>query len=328
MKICIYGAGAVGGHFAARLARAGEDISIISRGPHLEAIKQNGLKLLVGDETIHVRLKATHDPNEVGRQDVVIVTVKGPSLPGIVDNIKTLLDDETPIIFAMNGIPWWYFYGLDDPGRERRIDILDPGNRWWNEIGPERVVGGVVYSANIVVEPGVVRNNSFRHNQLIIGEPDGSISERCKRINAALDGAGLASPVVDDIRHKIWMKMLGNIAFAPVSTLTSSATADIISDAALRTLCTKIMEEAIAIADALGVRLGINPEERVNSISKISTHKSSMLQDFELGRPMEIHSILSTPQTFGRMKGVPTPNLDIVTALLKQRARSAGLYIE
>ena len=228
----------------------------------------------------------------------------------------------------MNGIPWWYFYGFDDPGRERRIDSLDPGNRWWDEIGPERAVGGVVYSANTVVEPGVVRTNSSGRSRLLIGEPNGSVSERCKRINAALDRAGLADPVVDDIRHRIWAKLLGNIAFAPVCTLTSATIADVISDAALRTLCIKIMEEAAAIADTLGIKLDIDLEERVNSAGRITTHRPSMLQDFELGRPMEIPSILSTPQTFGRMAGVPTPQLDTVIALLKQRSHSAGLNIE
>jgi 2-dehydropantoate 2-reductase len=282
----------------------------------------------VGDEIVHARPKASHDPAEVGVQDVVIVTVKGPSLTGIVDNIKTLLDDVTAIIFAMNGIPWWYFYGLDEPGRERRIDILDPGNRWWNEIGPERAVGGVVYSANTVVEPGVVRANSTGRSRLLIGEPNGSVSKRCKRINAALDRAGLANPVVDDIRHKIWAKLLGNIAFAPVCTLTSATIADVISDAALRTLCIKIMGETVAVADTLGIQLNIDLEKRVDSASAITAHRPSMLQDFDLGRPMEIPSILLTPQTFGRMADLPTPYLDTVIALLKQRARSAGLNIE
>jgi 2-dehydropantoate 2-reductase len=140
MKICIYGAGAVGGHFAVRLALAGEDVSIIARGPHLEAIQKDGLKLLVGADTLQARVNATDDPVKVGKQDVVIVTVKAPSLPGIVNHVKTLLADKTPIIFAMNGIPWWYFYGFDAPGRERRVDILDPGNLWWNEIGPKRAI--------------------------------------------------------------------------------------------------------------------------------------------------------------------------------------------
>jgi len=237
-----------------------------------------------------------------------------------------LIGDETSIIFAMNGIPWWYFYGIDEPGKERRIDILDPGNRWWNEIGPERVVGGVIYSGNIVVEPGVVRNDSVGYNLLIIGEPNGSISERCNRINAALDRAGLSAPVVDDIRHRIWAKLLHNLAFAPVCTLTSSTVSDIISNEELKTLCINIMEEGLAIADAVGIRLDIDLEGRLNSVFKNMDHKPSMLQDFELGRLLEIDSILSTPQTFGRLKGVPTPNMDTVIALLKQRARSAGLY--
>jgi 2-dehydropantoate 2-reductase len=326
MKICIYGAGAVGGHFAVRLAQAGEEISVVARGSHLNAIKENGLKLLVEDEIIHVRLNATHDPHEAGVQDLVIVTVKSPSLPSVVDNIKPLLNDETPIIFAMNGIPWWYFYGLDEPGKERRFDIIDPGNRWWNEIGPERAVGGVVHSANIIVEPGVVRNNSPKKNLLIIGEPNGSISKRCKSINATLDRAGLSGTVVDDIRYKIWTKLLGNIAFAPICTLTSSTIADVKSDKDLRALAIKIMREAVDIANALNIKLDVDPGERINSGMKSMDHKPSMLQDFELGRPMEIPSILLTPQRFGRMTGVPTPNLDIIISLLKMKAKKAGLF--
>ena len=326
MKICIYGAGAVGGHFAARLAQAGEDVSVIARGSNLDAIKQNGLKLLVGDETIHVRPKAAQDPVEIGTQDVVIVTVKGPALPGIVDGIKALIDEDTPIVFAMNGIPWWYFYGLDAPGKERRLDIIDPGNRWWNEIGPRHAVGGVVNSANVVIAPGVVRYNSVKSSVLRIGEPDGSISDRCRRINEALSRAGVAVPVADDIRREIWTKLLGNMAFAPVCSLTSSNILDVASDAALRKLCIAIITEAIVIADALGTKIDVDPEQRIGGPGKLSAHKPSMLQDLELERPMEIDSILSVPQAFGRMTGVPTPNLDLVLALLKQRARSAGLY--
>lgn len=297
MKICIYGAGAVGGHIATRLAQAGEDITVIARGSHLNAIKKNGLKLLVEDEIINVRLKATDNPHDIGNQDLVILTVKGPSLQSILDDIKVLLDSETPIIFAMNGIPWWYFYGLDEPGRERRLDILDPGNRWWNEIGPKRALGGVVYSSNIIIEPGVVRNNSPKKNMLIIGEPNGSISKRCKSINTALNRVNLPVTVVDDIRRKIWTKLLGNIAFTSICTLTSSTTDDVRSDKDLRTLAIKIMKEAVVIADALGVKLDIDLEERIDGGIK-SAHKPSMLQDFELGRPMEIGSILLIPQRF------------------------------
>jgi len=325
MKICIYGAGTVGGHFAVRLLRAGEDVSIIARGPHLEAVRQDGLKLLTGDETIHVKPRATHDPEEIGQQDLVIVTLKGPSLPGIVGPIKALLKEETPIVFAMNGIPWWYFYGIDRPGEERRIELLDPGNRWWNEIGPERAVGGVVYSANIMKAPGVIRNNSTGRNRLIIGEPDSKDSARCGQINRVLDRAGLADPVAVDIRQKIWYKLLGNIAFAPICTLTASTISEVVSDKALRALCLEIMNEAVAVAAALGVKLDADIEERVDGGKRMSAHKPSMLQDFELKRPMEIPSVLSTPQAFARMAGVPTPGLDMLIALLNRRVRAAGI---
>jgi 2-dehydropantoate 2-reductase len=327
MKICIYGAGAVGGHFAVKLARAGEDISVIARGPNLEAIQKNGLKLLVGTDTFQAHVRATDDPAQIGTQDVVIVTLKGPSLPGIIDHVKALLGDETSIVFAMNGIPWWYFYGFDAPGRERRIDILDPGNRWWDEIGPKRAIGGVIYSANMVVEPGVVRGSS-PVNRLRIGEPDGSISERCKRINEALMRAGLADPEIEDIRQVIWSKLLNVISFSPVCTLTSSSIADVLSDTALRTISANIMKETVAVAAALGTKIDFNLEERMEGMRRIAGHKPAMVQDFELGRPIEIPSILLTPQVFARLTGVATPTLDTLIALLKQRARSAGLYSE
>ncbi|MBN2568621.1 MAG: 2-dehydropantoate 2-reductase [Deltaproteobacteria bacterium] len=326
MKICVYGAGAVGGYIAARLALSGKNVTAIARGSHLEAIKKNGLKLLVRDEVFNVNLQATNDPHEAGIQDLVILTVKGPSLSGVVDHIKPLLNEETPIIFAMNGIPWWYFYGIDEPGKERQFDILDPGNRLWNEIRPERAVGGVVFSADIVVEPGVVRNNTPDRNLLIIGEPNGTVSKRCKSINRSLNISDLSVSVVDDIRYEIWNKLLANMAFAPICTLTSSTIGDVILDKDLRVLALETMREAVFIANALGVKLDIDLEERINSGMKAMTHKPSMLQDFELGRPMEICSILLTPQIFGRMTGVPTPNLDTLISLLKIKARNAGLY--
>ncbi|MEM7254547.1 MAG: 2-dehydropantoate 2-reductase [Pseudomonadota bacterium] len=324
MKVCIYGAGAVGSNFAVRLAGAGEDVSVVARGPHLAAIQRDGIQLRAGDDVMTATVEATDEPGRLGTQDLVIVTLKGPSLPSVVDGIKSLLGPNTTVVFGMNGILWWYFYGLDPSGRERRLSRLDPGDRLWDEIDPSRVVGGVVYSANEVVAPGVVQNSSPDRNQLRLGEPTGQPSARVDTLNAALNPAGLAVEV-SDIRRDIWIKLLGNIAYAPIACLTGSTIGQICADEALRDFATGIMEEAIAIADAVGTSLGIDAETRIAN-TKASNHKPSMLQDLELGRAMEIDAIVSVPYQMGQEAGLSTPNLRRALGLLRQRARLAGLY--
>jgi len=324
MKICIYGAGAVGSHFAARLANAGEAVCVVARGPQLEAIQRDGIQLHSQGEIISARVQAQASAQKLGRQDLVIVTLKGPSLKEIIDDIKHLLDAETPIVFAMNGILWWYFFGLDPRGRERRLARLDPGNRWWDEIGPERVIGGVVYSANEVLSPGVVAHRSAGRNQLRVGEPSGEKSARVARINATLARVDMAADV-DDIRVTIWEKLLANIAYGPIACLTGATITDILANDELRALATEIMNEAIATAAALGTELGIAAEDRIAN-TKSSGHKPSILQDLERGRAMEIDAIAAVPQELARLAGIATPSLDRVLALLKQRARIAGTY--
>ncbi|MBT6275050.1 MAG: 2-dehydropantoate 2-reductase, partial [Chromatiales bacterium] len=320
MKICIYGAGAVGSHFAVKLANAGETVSVVARGPHLEAIARDGIRLLTGGDEIRARPAATDDPHVLGEQSLVIVTLKAPSLEGIVDGIKPLLGPDTPVIFAMNGIPWWYFYGLDPLGRERRLERLDPGGRWWDEIGPERVIGGVVYSANEVTAPGVVENRSAR-NQLRIGEPTGEPSERVARINEVLERVEMAVALTD-IRAILWEKLLGNIAFGPIACLTGATITDIRANPELTRLATDIMGEAIATASAVGTPLTVTAEERIGN-TRSSGHKPSMLQDLERGRAMEIDAIATVPRDLARAAGLPTPALDRVLALLQERARVA-----
>ncbi|MGK0172352.1 MAG: 2-dehydropantoate 2-reductase [Gammaproteobacteria bacterium] len=324
MKICVYGAGAVGAHFAARLANANQDVSVIARGPHLEAMRSSGIVVNGGDEPLVAYVNATDDPESIGLQDLVIVTVKGPALSGIIDGVKKMLGPDTPIVFGLNGIVWWYFYGIDPVGQERRLERLDPGGRWWNEIGPERALGGVVYSANEVVSPGVIQNGSPGRNQLRVGEPNGTDSERVRRINDVLARAGMAADVTD-IRATLWEKLLGNIAFAPIACLTGCTIGDILLDKELRQVAEQLMGEAISVAEAFGTKLGVGAKERLDS-AKATAHKPSMLQDLERGRPMEIDSIVAVPQELGRMANVPTPHLDQALALLKQRARLAGTY--
>ncbi len=326
MKICIYGAGAVGGHFAVRLALAGHDVTVIARGPHLDAMRANGLTLIRPDETLNAKVNATDDPASAGPQDLVIVTLKAPALPQVVDGVKALLGPDTPVIPAQNGIPFWYFYGLDPAGEERRLDALDPGGRWWDEIGVERIIGGIVWSANAVAEPGVVLNNSDGRNQLRIGEPDGTVSPRVEAVHAALASAGIDFPPSTDIRKEIWAKLIGNIVFAPGCCLTGATVMDLKTDPEMRQFCLSLMREAETIANALGTELDTTPEERMEIRPGTKPHKVSMLQDLEAGRPMEVDAIVAVPQQLARMCDIPTPTLDVALGLLKQRARLAGLY--
>ncbi|MFT5392776.1 MAG: 2-dehydropantoate 2-reductase [Gammaproteobacteria bacterium] len=324
MKICVYGAGAVGSHFAARLSSIGEKVCVVARGAHLGAVREHGITVRSGEETLSERVDASDSGRDHGVQDLVIVTLKAPSLPHIVDDIKHLLSPTTPIIFAMNGILWWYFYGLDPRGEERQLDRLDPGGRWWREIGPERVIGGVVYSSNEIVEPGVVEHRSPGRNQLRIAEPNGEPSERAERVNEVLTRADMAVET-HDIRATIWEKLLANMAYGPIACLTGSTITDIVGNSQLRALAETLMNEAIAIAASVGVDLGIDAKTRIAG-TKASGHKVSLLQDLERGRAMEIDAITTVPHELGRAAGVPTPALDNVLALLKQRARLAGTY--
>jgi len=326
VRLCIFGAGAVGGNFAARLARAGVDVTVIARGPHLEAIRSRGLTVLAGEERIHAKPFATDDPARAGIQDAVLVTLKAHALPGAVPLLAPLLGPDTPVVFAANGVPWWYFHGLAGPHGERRLPRLDPDGSLWDGLPIARAVGGIIYSANEVVSPGVVRNNSPARNRLVLGEPRGGTSARLEAIAAVLGPAGIDAPVVADIRPTVWSKLLGNLAFSPVSALAATTTDMIGTDPGLRALCARLMDEGAAVAtalgipaDALGERLG--PPDRPRP-----AHKTSMLQDFEAGRTPELDAIVLVVQDLAGMLGIATPTLDAVAALAVARARALGLY--
>jgi 2-dehydropantoate 2-reductase len=326
MKICVFGAGAIGGHLAARLAHAGEDISVIARGAHLRAMQQNGLRFIGKGLDFTARLKATDTPAEAGPQDAVIVAVKAPALPEVAERIAPLLGPHTPVVFAMNGIPFWYFYGQAGPHRDWRLDRLDPGGKLWRLIGPERSIGCIVYSGNEVIEPGTVRNTSGARNRYMLGEPDGSISERAKTLAAAFIRAGVEAPVTPDIRSEIWTKLTGNVGFSPVSALTLATLDKIGAAPDVLQVCRQLMTETIAVAKALGITVKTDLDRALDPKLPRAAHKTSMLQDIELGRPMEIDALLGSVQDFARLGGVPTPQLDAVIALLTLRARVAGTY--
>ena len=325
MRICVFGAGAIGGYLAAKLAAGGKtDLSLVARGPHLEAIRKNGLKLIeAGTETVH-DVRATDRPSELGEQDYVIVALKAHSVTGSLDTIAPLLGPATAVVTAQNGVPWWFFYRSGGPLDGQRLEAVDPGGRIWERIGPERAIGCVVYPAAEVEAPGVIRH--VEGDRFPLGEPSGEKSERVARLAEALVAAGIKAPVRSDIRSDIWVKLWGNLSFNPISALTGGTLAEIVADPGTRAAARAMMVEAQAIGEKLGVRFPIDVDRRIAGAAAVGAHKTSMLQDLERGRPMEIDALVTAVEELGRLTGTPTPAIDIVLALVRQRARLAGCY--
>ncbi len=324
MRICVYGAGAIGGYLAVQLATSGQQVSIIARGPHLQAIKADGLRLRIDGNERSVELEASDDPATLQPQDFVIVTLKAHSVPAIVERIKPLLSADTAVVTATNGVPWWYFYKLAGEWQDRRVQSVDPGGRIWDEIGPQRAIGCVVYPACEVVEPGVIEH--LDGNRFSVGEPSGEKTQRVEAFSAALRDAGFKSPI-RRIRDEIWIKLWGNLSFNPISALTH-ATLDVIAtdSPGTRDVARAMMVEAQAIGERLGVRFGVDVDKRIDGAAAVGAHKTSMLQDLERGRPMEIEALVAAVQELGRVVAVATPAIDIVLALVRQRARTAAAH--
>lgn len=323
MKICVYGAGAIGGYLGSQLSLAGESVTLIARGPHLAALRENGVRLLIGGEERVARPTATDDPREAGPQDYVIVTLKAHSVPAITGPMQALLGPDTTVVWAVNGVPWWYFYALEGRWRDQRLVSVDPTGELWSNIGPERIVGCVVYPAADVVEPGVIRH--IEGNRFTLGEPDGQKTERVRRLARALIGAGLRAPV-RRIRDEIWLKLWGNLSFNPISALTLETLDVVATDPGTRDVSRAMMLEAQAIGERLGVRFAVDVDRRIDGAAAVGRHRTSMLQDLERGRPMEIDALVTAVQEMGRMVDVATPTIDTVLALVQQRARVAGAY--
>jgi 2-dehydropantoate 2-reductase len=325
MKTTIFGAGAVGGHIAARLGAAGAEVAAVARGAQLAAIQARGITLHIKDERYHARIRATDRPEELGKQDLVIVTVKSSVLPGLAASIATLIGPDTSVVFAMNGIPWWYLYCDEASAPKPDLSRLDPRRALAREIGPERVIGCMINSANEVIEPGVIRNSPMTRNKFTLGEPDGSISPRIQAIAAELEAHGLAAPITEAIRVEIWDKLLRNLATSPICALTGEPINVVGRHPELFELGRNLMREGLTVCAAHGIVVADNFESSYGT-RPTSTHKSSMLQDFERGRPPEIDGILTSVQAFARAAGVPTPTVDAVTALVIEKARRMGLY--
>jgi len=324
LRICIYGAGAIGGYLGAMLAATDAEISLIARGPHLQAMQANGLKLITGEgESVH-RLNCTDKPESLPPQDYVIVTLKAHSVPRIVPQIDALLGSEGAVVTAVNGIPWWYFHGLEGPLKDKRLHTVDPDDQQWQRLRPERAIGCVVYPACDLVEPGVIRH--VEGNRFTLGEPSGEKTERVKALSQILIQAGLKAPVRPRIRDDIWVKLWGNLCFNPISALTHATLDVIATEPGTRTIAERMMQEAQSIAESLGVRFSVDIETRINGAANVGAHKTSMLQDLEQGRPMEIDALLTVVQEMGAMTGIATPTIDVVLGLVIQRAQQANCY--
>ena len=323
MKICVFGAGAVGGHIAARLAAAGNEVSVVARGEHLAAMKEKGLRLLHGEETIRGRVRAAERSADLGRQEVVFVALKANLLALFAEHAAPLLGAETPVVFAQNGIPWWYGIGRQAPD----LSPLDPGGKLARVIAPERIMGGVIYSANEVIEPGVILNHVPGRNMLVIGEADDRDSSRIKTLRNILEQSGMSSPPAPDIRAAIWSKLLQNLGNSTLCTLTGATVAELRGDAGLGKLAARIGAEGRAIAQAHGIDLEAAPQRPGGGHSSgMVGHKPSMLQDYERGRPMEIVSQLVMPLAFGRAAGVAAPTLEALVPLVAYKAAAKGLF--
>lgn len=324
MRICIYGAGAMGAHIGALLHRNGAEVTLIARGPHLEAMRKNGLRVLQGEEDFVVHPKVTSDPKEAGIQDYVIVALKAHSTPAVVPAMRPLLGPDTAVVTAQNGVPWWYFHKLAGPWEGTRLETVDPGGVQWSGIGPERAIGTVLWGACELPEPGVVKH--MHGDRMPLGEPDGSRSPRVEALSKALIAAGFKSPVRPKIRDEIWMKLWGNLSFNPVSALVHGTLEWMARDQDTKAVLRPMMEEAKAIAEKLGVRFAMTIDARIKTAEDVGPHKTSMLQDLEAGRPMEIDALISVVSELGRLVGVATPVIDVVQHLVTARARVAGIH--
>ncbi|MGH8686570.1 MAG: ketopantoate reductase family protein [Burkholderiales bacterium] len=320
MKVCVYGAGAVGGHFAAQLAATGNDVAVIARGDHLSAIRRNGLVLVKGERRILGKVRASDRPAEIGPVDVVLVTLKTTSLGALAAGIGSLLGPETLVVFAQNGIPWWYAQGLAG-GRIAPPELaqLDPGSALARAVPASSVAGAVIYSASEVVEPGVVRNDAPQRNMLVLGLPRGQTDARLQAFSAALEAGEIRAPIETDIRRSVWAKVLINLGGSAISLITGETLRDTFADPALAELRKRVQAEGAAVALASGVTLEGAPQPTAH-VPGGPAHKTSMLQDYELGRPLELDSLLRAPLWFARAAAVPTPALDAVLSLALHKA--------
>jgi 2-dehydropantoate 2-reductase len=331
-RFAVVGAGAIGAFVGAMLARSGEDVTLIARGPHLRAIREHGVRVRGAIGEFAVQLAATDDAESVGKADVVLLTLKAHSLTEVAPRLASLIGPDTTVVSMQNGVPWWYFFRHGGEWEGTHLESVDPGGVIGRSIDPARVIGCIVYPSAIIAEPGVVEH--IEGTRFSLGEPDGSKSDRCHQIAEAFIGAGLRCPIRSDIRHEMWVKLFGSVAFNPISALTRATLAEIVQCQQTRALATEIMTEAEAVAKGLGIGLGITIEQRLAGAEKVGHHKTSMLQDVEARRPLELEAIVGAVVELGDKMELPMPHTKAVYACVKlldrsirdSRVNSAGVH--
>jgi 2-dehydropantoate 2-reductase len=321
MKVCIVGAGAIGGLLAVQLTRAGTEVSVVARGAHLEAIRERGLSLVAEDGSEHVvRLRASQSLAELGQHDMVVLGMKAHQVGAVAPDLAQLMGPETSVVTTQNGLPWWYFQKLDSPHRGRVIESVDPGGLIARHIDVERVIGCIAYPAAEIVSPGTIRH--IEGNRFSLGELDGQKTPRLRQLSERLQAAGFKAPMSTDIRSEIWLKLWGNCSFNPISALTHATLADICEFPLTRELAANVMREAQAIGDRLGVRFLVSLEKRIAGAQAVGKHKTSMLQDVEAGRALELDALIASVIELGRLTETPTPYLDALYACTSLLAKT------
>jgi len=322
MKLCIVGAGAIGGLIGARLAMSGHQVALVARGEHLSVIRSRGLTYRAPDgRETRLQLPASDRPEDFGRQDAVFIALKAHSIAPMLRRLRTLLDVGTPVVTAINGLPWWYFYGEGGVNEGSRIECLDPDEGMRHALDPAHLLGCVVHAAAEVSVPGTVSHTGGR--DFILGEIDGSPSERVESLAGAINGAGLTARVTPRIRDEIWTKLIGNLSVNPISALTGARIGEVLDNPELCALARAMMAEGMRVAEAYGARIAVTIDERVELGRKVGGAKTSMLQDIEKGRPLELDAIVSSVVELGRRAGVETPNIVNVAALIHARQQHA-----
>jgi len=320
MKICIVGAGAIGGLLAVKLSELGETVTVVIRGANLAAVRAQGMKLLLDGQEHVAHLAATDRIEEIGPQDLVILALKAHQLTAVAAAVRTLCGPETILLTAQNGIPWWYFFKHGGPHQGTVLESVDPGGVIARNLDVNRVLGSIIYPAAELVSPGVIRH--IEGDRISIGELDGSDSERLRALAQLLRRAGFRARVASDLRSEIWVKLWGNCTFNPISALTHAALVDICQHPGTRALAEQMMREAQAIGEKLGVRFGVTLEKRIAGAEAVGKHKTSMLQDVEVGKPLELDALVGSVLELGRITGTPTPHLTAVHALASLLAKT------
>jgi 2-dehydropantoate 2-reductase len=315
VKFAVVGAGAIGGYIGACLARAGADVVLHARGPHLAAMRDHGLRVATAEGELHVRPAVAASLDEIGPVDVVILGVKAHHLTDMAPALAPLLKPDTVVVSTQNGIPWWYFQRLGGPMDGWVLDRVDPGGLIARVIDPARVVGALAYFSTEVAAPGLIRH--IEGHRLSLGEPDGTRSERARRIAEVLIAGGLRCPVTKRFRHEVWVKLLGNVAFNPISVLTRATLEEMVGDPEVSRLVREVMVETEAVASRVGIELPVSIDQRMAGAGKVGAHKTSMLQDLEAGRPMEIDAVAGAVVELGQRLGVSMPSTRAVYACVK-----------